>query len=195
MYQFIDQRHDKLKLTQEMILQYEQEFSDSQPLFGQHDVAEIIYRSRCEFLREKNFMSEETDCSSLTEKVSNQMASIDLSSPHREELRDRLDEVLKDVPLNREVAEDRLRLFEMMIICGKHGGCDEDALRSRIRRDGVVFLNSVCTYVKPGRAIGDLRKETEDLAKFLLDGGWEWSEDKGRGNLFFCSYLRDVAQS
>lgn len=197
-YQFTDRQYEKTRYSEEIIREYEEELSKLMPLFYSSDVEEIVRRSRCEFLIEKDLMSADTDCSSLTEEESGQMADINLNSQQREELRDRLDEVLKVVPLNKRVALDWLKYYEKIVVCGRFGVCDSDFLRTEIQNEATAFLNNVCTYVKPGRALENSRKEIEELAKFLLDDGsikWWWSEDEGRENLFFCPYLRDIEET
>ena len=197
-YQWVDRRDERVRNAEAIHDLYMKTGPQKQFIDG-NAVREIAVAGRCEYLRERAYLDPAVDCSMLTEAVLEKMSDIELNSSERKELRKRLDEALKDVPIDEGVVQEHLRFFERARLCAEDGSCDLNTARDLFERHIVIFLNSVCPYVERGRALRDLREETLALAKFVVEGSskneiW-WTEDGGRESRFFCSYLRGIDDS
>ena len=196
-YQFVLQqshREEAAELLHSMYLEnpiYQRQFVDEE------EVMQVAVDERCEFLRERRHLPPDLNCSSLTEPELRRMSGVNLGTHERKELRERLSEELKSIPVSEQIVLQHFQFFEHVRQCAEHGTCDEETIRRLFQKDMVSFLNIVCVYVEPGRVLDNLRNETTALAEFVLDGNVEdvlrWSEDDGRENLFFCPYLRDLS--
>ena len=192
-YGVADRTDKRVKRAEELYAEYQEKVLPSQYLDSEV-VEEIAIRQRCLILLNKNHLPEDVDCSMLTEDQSKLVFDVQLQTDDRKVLRQKIDDLRKDVPLDESVARQHLAFFEKVRQCAEHGSCDEMTARSLFRNAITIYLNNICVYVAPGRMLQDLEAETVAVANFLRgddgeDWTW-WSEDKGRENPFFCLYLR-----
>lgn len=196
-YQFVLQQSYREKATELLHSLYLENPVFQQDFVDEEAVRQVVVNERCEFLRDRRHLPLDLNCSRLTEPESRRMSGVNLGTHERKELRERLSEELKSIPVSEPVAFQHFQFFEHVRQCAEHGTCDEDTVRRLFQRDMVSFLNTVCVYVEPGRILDNLRYDIAALAAFVLDGDVEdvlrWSEDDGRENLFFCPYLRDLS--
>ena len=97
--------------------------------------------------------------------------------------------------LDTTLADKWYSFFDAVRVCTRAGNCDLGTSLALFAKDMTVYLNDVCAFVDTGTY--HKRKETEKLAKFLLDHDVDkdifWSDDEGRKGLFGCDYLRDLS--
>ena len=160
------------------------------------ELKKVAVRERCEVIHENVKGFENVACGDLDEEQREQLANVVLQSEDRHTLRERIEAARGEVRVDGKAAEDFFSFFSRVQVCVGEGSCDDAAAIKLFGKVMTAYLNVVCAYTNPSRDLDTLRNETVALAQFLLDNGAgeeiPWSEDEGRENLFFCSYLREL---
>lgn len=172
---------------------YRREFGRTKLLRSKpQELEAAIARIRCEVVS-----STTDECETLTGSPARRLLEIPLTCQQRTTVRKKMNSWrAKNEDLDTRLAYQYQSFFDAVRVCTQAGNCDVDTSLALFAKDITTYLNDVCVFVHDRKSPG--RRETEKLAKFLLDHGVDkdisWSEDEGRQSLFVCDYLTKLGR-